>query len=140
MLYVFQRREGKHAKLEAKSSHALFQSEKLFRSTDDSIDLIRRDGGEEFAILLPETQREQAIEIAESLRTTAANTEITLGNHCALHLTISIGLATTTERGTRLEMLLIKADAAMYHAKQSGRNTVSIAQETDGDVAPLGWP
>lgn len=92
------------------------------------IDLISRYGGEEFAILLPDTQKEQAIEIAERLRTTAANTEMHLGNHRALHLTISIGLAATSDTSTSLEKLLVKADAALYHAKQSGRNAVSVAQ------------
>lgn len=93
-----------------------------------AIDLVSRYGGEEFAILLPDMPRAQAIEVAERLRITAADTEMSLGHHPAFHLTISIGVATTTEAGISLEKLLVKADAALYHAKQSGRNTVSIAQ------------
>lgn len=106
----------------------LQQLSQQFKTQLRDIDLVSRFGGEEFAILLPDTEKAQAAEIAERLRTTAANSQIPLGEHATLSLTISIGLATTDETDTSLEKLLVKADVALYQAKQSGRNRVCIAQ------------
>ena len=88
------------------------------------IDLISRYGGEEFAILLPETNLPQAVESAERLRASAASTPIGVTPQQDIHLTISIGVAVADATDTSLEKLLIKADTALYKAKQNGRNKV----------------
>lgn len=90
------------------------------------IDLLCRHGGEEFAVLLPETGLEQALEVAERLRACAASSEIKLGNGPSIHLTISIGVAVAS-REASLQQLLVQTDAALYSAKQSGRNKVCLA-------------
>ncbi|HKB60074.1 MAG TPA: GGDEF domain-containing protein [Gallionellaceae bacterium] len=85
-------------------------------------DLVGRLGGEEFAVLLPDTALEHAHALAEKLRAVIAATPIALGDQ-QLQVTASLGVAVGEYR---LESLLPKADAAMYQAKTLGRNqTVS---------------
>ncbi|MBS1138734.1 MAG: hypothetical protein H6R13_187 [Proteobacteria bacterium] len=90
-------------------------------------DLAGRLGGEEFAILLPETDLEQARIVAERLRTQVAETAHYLGAGKTLSCTLSIGIAAMTEKKTDLETLLHHADTALYAAKNSGRNKVTGA-------------
>lgn len=88
------------------------------------IDTPARWGGEEFAVLLPETSLPQAAEIAERLRHTIAVTDYSAIAE-SLQVTISIGVAEYS--GTlHIRQLLSKADEALYKAKQAGRNRVVI--------------
>lgn len=91
-------------------------------------DIAGRMGGEEFAILLPETDHEQARIVAERLRKQVAETSLDIGDGCTLNCTLSIGVATMTDQPTDLEKLLHQADTALYTAKNSGRNRVSYAE------------
>ncbi len=94
--------------------------EREFRKSD----VVGRLGGEEFAVLLPDTALEQAHALAEKLRATIAATPINFQEQ-QLSITASLGVAVGDYR---LECLLPKADAAMYQAKTQGRNqTVSAA-------------
>lgn len=88
-------------------------------------DLLVRYGGEEFAILLPDTGIEQARSIAERLRTMVAANEIVRGD-LAFKITVSIGIAPTTQEGS-LEDFFGAADRALYRAKELGRNRVEIS-------------
>jgi len=88
-------------------------------------DLLVRYGGEEFAILLPDTGIEQARSIAERLRTMVAANEIISGD-LAFKITVSIGIAPTTQEGS-LEDFFGAADRALYRAKELGRNRVEIS-------------
>ncbi len=88
-------------------------------------DLLVRYGGEEFAILLPDTGIEQARSIAERLRTMVAANEIISGD-LAFKITVSIGIAPTTQEGS-LEDFFGAADRALYCAKELGRNRVEIS-------------
>ena len=90
-------------------------------------DIAGRMGGEEFAILLPETDHEQARIVAERLRKQVAETSLDIGDGRTLSCTLSIGVATMTDQPTDLEKLLHQADTALYAAKNSGRNRVSCA-------------
>lgn len=90
------------------------------------VDILGRIGGEEFAVLLPETGLEQAHEVAERLRTVVAESELPLANDQTLRFTISLGVATLKPKDT-LDSLLITADRALYEAKQAGRNKVCLA-------------
>ncbi len=98
-----------------------------------SIDTVGRIGGEEFLILLPETEAEEAAQIAERLREHIANTANETSAPTQIRITISIGIAIfnpnenpRVERGILLNELVNQADLAMYHAKNEGRNRVAI--------------
>lgn len=88
------------------------------------IDISGRLGGEEFAVLLPETNHGKAIEAAERLRAAVADSHILLESGQVLRFTVSIGVATLMDKNTNIGNLLNLADKALYHAKHSGRNKV----------------
>lgn len=91
------------------------------------VDVIGRIGGEEFAILLPETDKGEALDVAERLRGALASAAVSLSSDGPdLHFTVSIGLASLTSREDNINVLLSLADKALYLAKNSGRNKVSV--------------
>lgn len=87
-------------------------------------DVLGRIGGEEFSILLPDTKKDDAIKVAESLR---IKIEALVPNHAnqPIPITASIGVATADGRQIKMADLQKYADTAMYHAKSAGRNRVS---------------
>ena len=92
-------------------------------------DLVARFGGEEFAVLLPETSLENAEIIANRLRENVSKTDPGVVDGKQLpSVTISLGIA-DDRAGYDLETMIASADVAMYHAKKNGRNRVEIAQE-----------
>jgi diguanylate cyclase (GGDEF)-like protein len=94
-------------------------------------DLAGRFGGEEFAVLLPQANEADALGIAERLRAHVAAMLIPLGegtsSAASIRLTISVGVAALDGPGTELTDLLAAADAALYYAKQTGRNRTHLA-------------
>jgi diguanylate cyclase (GGDEF)-like protein len=92
-------------------------------------DIPCRYGGEEFLIILPETDIDAAAAAAERLRREIAALEICPAPATILRVTASIGIATLLENETS-DQLLIRADAAMYRAKDQGRNRIILAEET----------
>ena len=84
-------------------------------------DLFGRLGGEEFAVILPHVDREGALATAEKLRAAIA-AEVIRGEFGALHVTASFGTSALSIVGKNIETLLAQADAAMYQAKNTGRN------------------
>jgi diguanylate cyclase (GGDEF)-like protein/PAS domain S-box-containing protein len=96
----------------------------LCREALREIDVIGRIGGEEFAVVLPQTGSQSAIDMAERLRETIASAEVSLENGMPLHFTISIGVATLVGTETNLDTLLGYADKFLYAAKHNGRNRV----------------
>jgi len=97
------------------------------RTVSRAVDVIGRYGGEEFLILLPETNLESGRIVAERLRQTITKEPFTT-DAGPLRITISIGVAEATKHET-LGKLIERADAALYEAKHAGRNCV-IASET----------
>ena len=87
-------------------------------------DIIGRLGGEEFAVIVPESI-EFAARIAERLRAGFAEAGVTIGGH-AIGATVSIGAATSCDPEADIHGLLARADAALYRAKNDGRNRVCI--------------
>lgn len=90
-----------------------------------------RYGGEEFVLLLPGVEREQALLLVESLRSSMdADQRYSLGSRSAeLRVTLSAGIAECPTDGRTATDILRKADQALYRAKETGRNKVYIAQE-----------
>ena len=87
-------------------------------------DRVYRYGGEEFLVLLPDTQLEQAISVLERLRQRACGREISDGE-IAVTQSVSIGAAEAAVNEP-IEAVIERADAALYRAKQSGRNRVEV--------------
>lgn len=101
----------------------------LFGESLRNIDIVGRIGGEEFAIVLPETDKKHALEVAERIRQLVEHTKITLENGPPLKFTISIGIAMFDDKDTNIDILLNAADQALYKAKNTGRNRVCMADE-----------
>ena len=89
-------------------------------------DLLVRYGGDEFSVLLPGVGKEEAIAIAERVRqSVCGSTESSADSLIQVPVEVSMGVAQLESHGT-FESLLKAADAALYRAKNSGRNAVSI--------------
>jgi diguanylate cyclase (GGDEF)-like protein len=97
-------------------------------------DLIGRYGGEEFMVLLPETNVEDAAALCEKLRNLVGRMRFAVEGNPALTMTISIGVAGGLGRTLRVEALVRDADAAMYSAKALGRNQTYVFAEPDEEA------
>jgi diguanylate cyclase (GGDEF)-like protein len=97
-------------------------------------DLIGRYGGEEFMLLLSETNVEDAASLAEKLRVLVARQKFNVEGNANLNVTISIGIAGGQGAALRVDALARDADAAMYSAKSLGRNQVYVFAEPDEDA------
>jgi diguanylate cyclase (GGDEF)-like protein len=86
-------------------------------------DVAARLGGEEFALLLPDTDQSGAVRVAQRLRATIEETRISDRGGLPIQVTASFGVATITRNGS-VDNVLTKADKALYKAKNSGRNRV----------------
>lgn len=94
----------------------------LLRQTD----ILGRLGGEEFAVLLPQTDEAGACGLAERIRVRVASQPIDYDGR-TIPITVSIGVALLEVTDPRADMVLIRADQALYRAKQGGRNRVESA-------------
>jgi two-component system cell cycle response regulator len=95
------------------------------RKSIRNIDLACRYGGEEFVIVMPETDMAVAMVVAERLRRRIANEPFAIQNGSKnLDVTISIGLSDLCEPGDNAAAILKRADQALYRAKRDGRNRV----------------
>lgn len=95
-----------------------------------STDILGRFGGEEFLLLLPESDTEAARSVVEKLRLAVEGLEVEIDGGDELGVTVSIGLASLDDLPESMdstpESLLEVADRSLYHAKRAGRNRVSI--------------
>lgn len=82
-------------------------------------DVVARIGGEEFAVILPETDLKGALEVAEKIR-------LSVANHTGLQrlVTVSLGVSELRDNKSAFELLIEQADKALYEAKRTGRNRV----------------
>jgi diguanylate cyclase (GGDEF)-like protein len=89
-------------------------------------DLFGRIGGEEFASLLPDTEQQDALLLAERLRSAFEHVSHTVGG-LTLRTSVSVGIAMSDDANVDLNTLVKAADQALYRAKQRGRNRVEIS-------------
>jgi diguanylate cyclase (GGDEF)-like protein len=105
----------------------LRQVAKIFTQQIRKNDIVCRYGGEEFAILLPETTTERAAAVADKLRRVVADFQFP---GVPRPVTISLGVADCPTHAASRDDLVRAADEAMYAAKQNGRNRIETAQQT----------
>jgi diguanylate cyclase (GGDEF)-like protein/PAS domain S-box-containing protein len=98
----------------------------LLRKQVRGSDIACRYGGEEFLLILPGITAQDALKRAEELCEMCREIRIPQGKK-DLSVTISMGVATFPTHATSVDELLIKADKALYHSKQSGRNRVTLS-------------
>jgi len=96
----------------------------LVRLTVRPVDLVARYGGEELAVILPETDESGARLVAERIRSTVEESLTTTSQGDTIHVTVSIGLATFPRDSATGAGLVYAADQALYAAKVDGRNLV----------------
>ena len=106
--------------------HTLQQVAKILTEDLRNYDRIGRWGGEEFILILPDTQLVDAATVAERVRIQMAELQISLENGETFSVNISLGAACTTGKFSSLTKLIDAADQALYQAKQTGRNRVCI--------------
>ena len=103
-------------------------AEKL-RQQIREIDFLARFGGDEYAIILPYTQREDAAAIAERTRALFENCAVAVNDHISLSISMSIGVADFAPGVDTAQDVIQKADKALYAAKFAGKNKVVSAAE-----------
>lgn len=101
------------------------------RTAVRDFDLLGRYGGEEFLIVLHDTSLDVARQVAERVRRRVGEYPFSV-HEIGLRVTISQGIA-LSRMGDSVEMLLARADAALYAAKQAGRNCVRVADDPERD-------
>jgi diguanylate cyclase (GGDEF)-like protein len=112
----------------------------VIASTIRASDFAGRAGGEEFLLLLPDTDQEGAMEMAEKVRAAVAEVEVP---RVEREITASLGVATYPRDAREGDTLLRQADRALYAAKAAGRNRVELSSTTppsdDGTVTEEGF-
>ena len=98
----------------------------LLRAYVRKVDVAGRLGGEEFAVLLPETDMDSAALVADRMRRALSESSLEVTPGSRISLTASFGIAQVAP-GQASEQLLSRADAALYEAKSAGKNRVSLA-------------
>ncbi len=122
-------------------THGHLVGDKALRAVTDALrsqlrayDRAGRFGGEEFAVLLAQAREQDALNVAERLRSHIAGLSIPVDDEDesagCVRLTISVGVASLDGESRELTDLLAAADAALYHAKETGRNKTHVISAT----------
>ena len=119
-------------------SRALVEAATIIRGSARETDVVARFGGDEFAIVLPETDPEGAVFVARRIRDRISRYIFLADRGPGSRLTASIGIATLRDVADSAEDLLQAADAAMYRVKQEGKNGVFIADFAAAHPAETG--
>ena len=113
-------------------SHVLMELATVILTGVRDTDVVVRYGGDEFVVVLPETNAEQALLVAERIREKIECYAFTGGRRLRLRLTASFGLASFPAHAQSPQQILAAADAAMYEAKAARKNCVRLADGRDG--------
>jgi diguanylate cyclase (GGDEF)-like protein len=108
-------------------SRALVEAAALIRLSARETDVVSRFGGDEFALILPDTGSEGAAAVGERIRDRIDAHRFLQGDGLDIHLTVSVGVATLPDVAASTEGLIQAADEAMYHVKDHGKNGIYIA-------------
>ncbi|MBL0386667.1 GGDEF domain-containing protein [Tumebacillus sp. ITR2] len=111
----------------------LKQLGELLTHTSRGRDIVSRNGGEEFSVILPGCSRENALHVAERLRAVIARHPFQLPDDQVIKVTVSLGLAVSTpDVPLTVDELVHLADEGLYRAKRTGRNRVCEFQPLEG--------
>lgn len=110
---------------------------KVIEASVRETDLPARIGGEEFAVILPETERAEVLAVAEKLRQAISSTDFepAHGLPPGMRMTVSVGAACSGGHLVTGESLVAAADAALYRSKSHGRNLVTMADDDAGKTS-----
>lgn len=108
-------------------SRALVEAGTVIRGSARETDIVARFGGDEFALILPDTGGPGALQVAERIRDRIASHSFLAGDGLDIHLTASVGIATLPEVAAAADELVQAADAAMYRVKDRGKNGIQAA-------------
>jgi len=109
----------------AAGDQAIINVANILKDNLREYDIVGRVGGEEFAMFLPNSETDIALQISERIRVKVADLS-TLFQQSSIKLTISIGLTARKEHEGSIDSMLQRADKALYQAKSSGRNKVTL--------------
>ncbi len=113
----------------AMGDRVLVSSARAIEDVVREVDLVGRLGGEEFAVLVPETDLSGAFRLAERIRANIAASGVVDSRGEPLRVTASLGVAALGVSGSDADSLLLAADDALYRAKANGRNRAERADE-----------
>ena len=108
-------------------SRALVEAAAVIRGSARETDVVARFGGDEFALVLPDTGGEGAFAVGERIRERIAAFRFLAGDGLDIRLTASVGVATLPDAAASAEELVQAADKAMYAVKDSGKNGIQAA-------------
>ena len=108
-------------------SRALVEAAAVIRGSARETDVVARFGGDEFALILPDTGADGAYSVGERIRERLAAHQFLAADGLNLRLTASVGVATLPDAATSAEELMQAADAAMYRVKDGGKNGIQAA-------------
>jgi diguanylate cyclase (GGDEF)-like protein len=108
-------------------SRALVEAAAVIRGSARETDVVARFGGDEFALVLPDTGGEGAFAVGERIRDRVAAHKFLVGDGLDIHLTVSVGVATLPDVAASADELMQAADKAMYRVKDAGKNGIQAA-------------
>ncbi len=108
-------------------SRALIEAASVIRQSARETDVVARFGGDEFALILPDTGSEGAVSVGERIRERINEFHFLTDDGLDIHLTVSVGVATLPDVAASAEGLVQAADEAMYHVKEHGKNGICVA-------------